>query len=215
MSGPSGQSPFSEVNWAIWHNPITGIKSIIFTACMCAQSLQLCLTLCDPMGCNPSGPSVYEISLARTLEWVATSYSRNSSYHYNNMLNNFEQCHLAQSLSPKTNINQLNYFFFFSYNIKKISSQITINFTILSSTKGIPVKSTWLFVILWTVACQAPLSMGFSRQNTGVGCYALFQGIFLTQELNLHLLCLLHCMWILYLLSHQRNPILRFEDSNY
>ena len=29
-------------------------------------------------------------------------------------------------------------------------------------------------------------------KNTGVGCHALLQGIFLTQELNLSLLCLLH-----------------------
>ena len=36
-----------------------------------------------------------------------------------------------------------------------------------------------LFVILWTVACQARLFMGFSRQDTGVGCSALLQGIFL------------------------------------
>ena len=28
--------------------------------------------------------------------------------------------------------------------------------------------------------------------NTGVGCHALLQGIFLTQGLNLRLLCLLH-----------------------
>ena len=49
-----------------------------------------------------------------------------------------------------------------------------------------------LFVTLWTVVCQAPLSMGFSRQNTRVGCLALLQGIFLTQGLNLHLLSLLH-----------------------
>ena len=28
--------------------------------------------------------------------------------------------------------------------------------------------------------------------NTGVGCHALLQGIFPTQELNQHLLCLLH-----------------------
>ena len=28
--------------------------------------------------------------------------------------------------------------------------------------------------------------------NTGVGCHALLQGIFLTQGLNLYLLCLLH-----------------------
>ena len=36
-----------------------------------------------------------------------------------------------------------------------------------------------LFVILWIVACQAHLFMGFSRQDTGVGCSALLQGIFL------------------------------------
>ena len=43
-----------------------------------------------------------------------------------------------------------------------------------------------------TVARQAPLSMGFSSKNTGVGCHFLLQGIFLTQGLNPHLLCLLH-----------------------
>ena len=47
-----------------------------------------------------------------------------------------------------------------------------------------------LFEILWIVACQAPLSMGFSRN--GVGCRALLQGIFLTQGLHSHLLRLLH-----------------------
>ena len=33
-----------------------------------------------------------------------------------------------------------------------------------------------LFVTLWTVACQAPLSVVFSRQRTGVGCHVLLQG---------------------------------------
>ena len=33
------------------------------------------------------------------------------------------------------------------------------------------------FVRLWTVAHQAPLSIGFSNENTGVGCHALPQGI--------------------------------------
>ena len=40
-------------------------------------------------------------------------------------------------------------------------------------------------------------------KSTGVGCHALLQGIFPTLALNLHLLCLLHCMRILYCLSHQ------------
>ena len=39
--------------------------------------------------------------------------------------------------------------------------------------------------IPWTVACQAPLSVGFSSKNIGMGCRFLLQGIFLTQELNL------------------------------
>ena len=45
----------------------------------------------------------------------------------------------------------------------------------------------------WAVACQAPLSWNFPGENTGVGCHFLLQGIFWTQELNLHFLCLLHC----------------------
>ena len=36
--------------------------------------------------------------------------------------------------------------------------------------------------------CQAPLFTGFPRQNIGVGCHLLLQGIFSTQRLNPHLL---------------------------
>ena len=49
-----------------------------------------------------------------------------------------------------------------------------------------------VFATLWTVACQAPLSMGFSKQEYWSGCHALLQGIFPAQGLNPHLLCLLH-----------------------
>ena len=46
------------------------------------------------------------------------------------------------------------------------------------------------FATPWqTVAHQAPLSMGFSRQEYWSRCHALLQGIFSTQGLNL---CLLH-----------------------
>ena len=53
-------------------------------------------------------------------------------------------------------------------------------------------RHIWLFVIPWTVAHQAHLSMGFPRQEYWSGCHILLQGIFLTQGSNLHLLCLLH-----------------------
>ena len=41
-----------------------------------------------------------------------------------------------------------------------------------------------LFATPWTVAHQAPLYMGFSGKNTGMGCCALLQEIFLIQGLN-------------------------------
>ena len=45
-----------------------------------------------------------------------------------------------------------------------------------------------LFVTLWTLACQVPLSLEFPIKNTIVGCHLLLQVIFWTQGLNLHLL---------------------------
>ena len=39
---------------------------------------------------------------------------------------------------------------------------------------------------------------GSAGKNTGVGCHALLQQVFLTQESNLRLLRLLHCRQILY-----------------
>ena len=37
---------------------------------------QLCLTLCDPMDCSPTGSSVHGILQSRILEWVAIPFSR-------------------------------------------------------------------------------------------------------------------------------------------
>ena len=47
-----------------------------------------------------------------------------------------------------------------------------------------------LFVTLWTVAHQAPLSMGFSRQEYWRGLPFPYPGDLLVQGLNLHLLSL-------------------------
>ena len=66
-----------------------------------------------------------------------------------------------------------------------------------------------LFVTPWTVACQAPLSIGLYSpwnspgQNTGVGSLSLLQGIFQTQGLNQGVS---HCRRILYQLSHKGSP---------
>ena len=44
-------------------------------AAVAAKSLQLCLTLCDPIDGSPPGSPIPGILQARTLEWVAISFS--------------------------------------------------------------------------------------------------------------------------------------------
>ena len=48
-------------------------------ACLYAKLLQLCLTLCNSMNCNPPGSSAHGILQARILEGVAILSSRGSS----------------------------------------------------------------------------------------------------------------------------------------
>ena len=48
---------------------------MILNAAAAAKSLQLCLTLCDPIDGSPPGSPIPGILQARTLEWVAISFS--------------------------------------------------------------------------------------------------------------------------------------------
>ena len=60
------------------HSPITDklcFIIIIDNAAAAAKSLQLCLTLCDPIDGSPLGSSVPGILQARIPEWVAISFS--------------------------------------------------------------------------------------------------------------------------------------------
>ena len=61
----------STKTWRSWKR---GFIFILFTAAA-AKSLQLCLTLCDPMDGSPPGSPDPGILQARTLEWVAISFS--------------------------------------------------------------------------------------------------------------------------------------------
>ena len=85
-------------------------------ACLLAQSLQSCLTLCDPTDLGPPGSPVHGILQARILEWVSISFSSDKVWS--------EQSEWVKSLS-----------------------------------------CVRLFATPWTVAYQAPPSMGFSRQE--------------------------------------------------
>ena len=49
--------------------------SMVYAAAAAAKSLQSCPTLCDPIDGSPPGSPVPGILQARTLEWVAISFS--------------------------------------------------------------------------------------------------------------------------------------------
>ena len=55
------------------NNSVRNLKALSFSAA--AKSLQSCLTLCDPIDGSPPGSPVPGILQARTLEWVAISFS--------------------------------------------------------------------------------------------------------------------------------------------
>ena len=81
--GPVAKALCSQCRWSRFHswsrNEIlhTTTKSSYWWCCLVAKS---CLTLWDPMDCSLPGSSVHGISWARILEWVATSFSRGSSW---------------------------------------------------------------------------------------------------------------------------------------
>jgi len=56
-----------------WHVPDT--ENAIAGAAAAAKSLQSCPTLCGPIDGGPPGSPVPGILQARTLEWVAISFS--------------------------------------------------------------------------------------------------------------------------------------------
>ena len=64
-----------------WCHPTISFSVVPFSSCpqsaaaAAAKSLQSCPTLCDPMDCSLPGFSVHGILQARTLEWVAISFS--------------------------------------------------------------------------------------------------------------------------------------------
>ena len=86
-----------------------------------AKSLQSCPTLCDPIDGSPPGFPVPGILQAKTLEWVAISFSNAWKW----------------------------------------------------KVKVKPLSRVWVFATPWTAAHQAPLSMGFSRQEYWSGVPSL------------------------------------------
>ena len=72
------------------------------------------------------------------------------------------------------------------------------------SGSALTLSRIWLFATPWTVARQAPLSMWFSRQEYWSGLPFPSLGDLPNQEIkSASSVSLLHCRWILCLLSHR------------
>ena len=134
---------------------------------------------CDPTDCSPPGSSVQGIFQARILEWPAISFWRGLS-------------------RPR---------------IKSTSPALAGRFFI-TEPPGKPHFCCVCVCVLVAqlcptlchpIDCSPPGSSVHADspgKNTGVGCHALLQGIFMTQGPNPGLL---HCRKILHHLSHQGN----------
>ena len=64
-----------ETGWRQVHPVCFPPAAAAAAAAAAAKSLQSCPTLCDPIDGSPPGPAVPGILQARTLEWVAISFS--------------------------------------------------------------------------------------------------------------------------------------------
>ena len=64
-----------KINTALYFHDLDVLGLLAYAMLCYAKSLQLYPTLCDPMDCSLPGFSVHGILQARTLEWVAISFS--------------------------------------------------------------------------------------------------------------------------------------------
>ena len=71
----AGESPRTEEPGGLQSIVLQRVGHRSVTAAAAAKSLQSCPTLCDPIDGSPPGSPVPGILQARTLEWVAISFS--------------------------------------------------------------------------------------------------------------------------------------------
>ena len=138
-----------------------------------AKSLQLCLTLCNPIDGSPPGSPIPGILHARTLEWVAISFS--SAWKWKLKVKSLNRvwlfatpCTAAYQAPPSMRSSRQDYW-----------SRVP-----LSSPVGCP-------ILLWSHGLWPNMLLSpwdFPGKNTVAGCHFLLQGIFLTQGSNPYLL---------------------------
>ena len=82
------------------------ILLVIWVLTATAKSLQLCLTLCDPIDSSPPGSSVPGILQARILLWVAISFS-NAGVHAKLLQSCLTLCDPMDSSPPGSSVHRI------------------------------------------------------------------------------------------------------------
>ena len=119
------------------------------------KSLQSCLTLCDPIDGSPPGSPIPGILQARTLEWVAISFS--NTWKWKVKVKSL--CRARLLATPWTAAYQAPPSIKTKFGIPNLK---TI-FTIIEAAVGQSPSHVWFFVIPWTVTCQVSLSFTVSQ----------------------------------------------------
>ena len=142
-----------------------------------AKSLQSCPTLCDPIDGSPPGSPVPGILQARTLEWVAVYFP--NAWKWKVKVKSLSRVRLlaipwtaAYQAPPSMGFSRQEYWSGVplpslpsegrqteNHNHRKQSNHMDYRKRKVKSLSGVR-----LFATPWTVAYQAPPSMGFSRQ---------------------------------------------------
>ena len=187
---PRGKGEFSRLT-STWRYHLSHQGSPVSTWSEVAQS---CPTLCDPMDCSLPGSSVHGIFEARTLEWVAISFSRGSSWAR-------DRTRVSHIVGRLFTVWATREALVCVYVTDSLSCTPKNNTQIVTLSEGESESYSVMSNSLRPHGLYSPWNS--PGQNTGVGSLSLLQEIFPTQGSNPGLP---HCGQILYQLSHQGSP---------
>ena len=163
--------------------------NMLSAAAAAAKLLQSCLTLCDPTDSSPPGSSILGILQARTMAWVAISFSNEWKWKLKVKL----LSHVRPSATPWTAAFQAPPSMGFSRQeywsgMPLPSPDMLSRLVITSLPRGKCLLISWLLLLLShfsrvqlcatpeTAAHEAPPSLGFSRQEHWSGLLCLLTG---------------------------------------
>ena len=131
---------------------------VLFPAATAAKSLQSCPTLCDPMDGSPPGSPIPGILQARTLEWVAISFS--NAWKWNKKVKSLSR--VRPSVTPWTAAYQ---------------APPSMGFSRQEYWSGVPLRSP----ILFPTCCLFPICVLISYIYTYTYTYLVFQASFFAE----------------------------------